>query len=183
MVDYVPDISKETEGEVDEDGAITNSDDVEDDETVKIEQMRHNSVQAPKRTRRFDHEYIEVLPVVEHFDGAVLFYRAVPTDPSSPILVTVSSSVVENPEGYLKSLPIESSLALTLSQTADNWLPGVPFKWIQIAAGLESDAAFIDSQRCISTFFAALHDYKSTQLDLPAELAVDDTIRDIDMVI
>jgi hypothetical protein len=122
-----------------------------------------------------------VLPVAEHFEGAVLFYRAVPTDSSSPILITVSSSAVENPELYLKNLPIESSLALTLSQPADSWLPGVPFKWIQIAAGLESDAAFIDSQRCIATFFAALHDYKSILLDLPAEFIADDTMLDVDM--
>lgn len=165
-------VAKETKAdeEAEEDGAIANSDDIEDEELANDEQSRHTSIQPKRLARRFDHEYIEVLPAAEHFDGAVLFYRAVPSDSASPILVTVSSSSIEDPVEHLKQLPIESSLALTLTQSAENWLPGVPFKWIQIAAGLESDLAFTDSQRCLSTFFTALHDYKVTRPSTPTEV-------------
>lgn len=169
VVELVAKETKADDDEADEDGAIANSDDIEDEEATNGEQSRHNTVQPKKLTRRFEHEYIEVLPAVEHFDSAVLFYRAIPSDSASPILISVSSSSIEDPVEYLRNLPIESSLALTLAQLADNWLPGVPFKWIQIAAGLESDLAFTDSQRCLSTFFTALHDYKVTRPSTPTE--------------
>jgi len=133
---------------------------IEDEETSARPgdeaQSRHATTKQAKRTRRFDFDYIEVLPPADIFDGTVLFFHGTPSDKTSPLLVSVCSSGIEDQDTFLSACPVDASMLMRVTMSTTEMKAGVPFKWIQVAAGMESDLAFADAQRCIDVFFRAL---------------------------
>lgn len=136
--------------EHDEDGAVAGDDD--EDKPAKSA-SRHAPLQQ-SAPRRFAHAYVEAVP--DGFDGAVLFYHAVPSDTASPVLLSVRSPLAEDAKQFLASLPIDASMLLCAADAGDPKEDALAFRWVQSVAGLCSDLSFADSQRCFAAFFEAL---------------------------
>lgn len=125
---------------------------------------RH-SKDHPKATTampRYAFDHVEVVPPMDHFNGVVAFFHALPSDLDSPILVAISETglTAEAGEAYLKGLALNNTFML-LADTADlDLAPGaVAFRWVQTLAGLNNDMAFAaDPHRCLSAFFRVLQE-------------------------
>lgn len=153
-------------GEDDEEGMIsTDPDDTEaiqdDDGTGDKEESaarhhHHHQETSKVGKRLFDFEYLEIVPPLDIFDGTITLYHQTKAK-NTPVVMTVNQNDIESSEQFLKGqLNLDSSLLLCVDASEGM----VAFKWVQVAAGLASDMAFSDTQRCLSSFFEALKTYQ-----------------------
>lgn len=138
------------EGEEEEEGQIPGTDGAINDIDGNEEEMgRHEALSSSKASRRFPFEYIQVIPSLDTYLGALFLLHALPGDASSPLLLQSSAPLLPT------ALPLDATMALTVG-LPEGAQPGVAYKWIQVIAGMERDVAFADGQRCLTAFFTAL---------------------------
>lgn len=165
------------EGEQEESVVAEDLDD-EDDKTKAPESRHSSSLSQPRPVlykKRFDFEYLEIVPALDVFDGVVTFHHATAGNQVSPILMSFDSEgfdgTAENVDVFVKALALDASLLLSVEASrlagaeSDG---GVAYRWVQTLAGLEADMAYSDSQRCIAAFFKALAAASPLQFSKPA---------------
>lgn len=166
--------------EVEEEGLITAEDgeedegEVEEDSTAKS--TRHHSNLTAKKQLLYDHAYLEIVPPSDIFNGTITINHTSPDDTTSPLVVVVHRKGLESSAAFLEDLELDASLKLCVESPEGT----VAYKWIQVAAGLDSDMAFADSQRCLASFFAALPTAKARQDPSPSTdnlMEIDDSIK------
>jgi len=158
------------DGDEDEEGMIsTDPDDAEaiqdegegeyaggEEETDEKSRRHHHQETSKVGERLFDFEYIEIAPPSDIFDGTIRLHHQTKAK-NTPVVMEVNKHDIESSENFLKSqLNLDSSLLLCVDLSEGL----AAFKWVQVAAGLESDLAFSDTQRCLSSFFDALKAYQ-----------------------
>ncbi len=149
-----------------EDGALPDEGEVEEGEKRETGHIRYAATVSQSK-RYFDHEYVEVAPSSDCFNGTILFYHQFPSDPSSPVLITIAMDQLDNCQGFLQKLPMDASMLLTeSSMDTEN---AVAFKWVQAISGISSDLSFSDPQRCLDAFFTALSDKEPSDQAMQVE--------------
>lgn len=137
-----------------EEGVIASEAEDNEDEIGRHHQT--DSAQPVVKERKFDCAYIEVVPPEDFFAGTVQFYPA-----NTAIVVNVCLEGVEDAQKFLCSLPLDASMLLM----AEGQESGVAFRWVQVAAGLDCDLSFADSQRCLLAFFTALANTNQMEIE------------------